>query len=51
MGQQLVCDADEHLADVLWLADCQVAPKLMGRNLAVGLAGGRSSGGMDAHRG
>lgn len=51
MGQQLLCDTDEHLADVLLLADGQVAPKLMGRNLAVGLAWGRSSGGMDSHRG
>ena len=51
MGQQLLCDADEHLTDVLLLADCQVAPELMGRNLAVGLAWGCRSGGMDSHRG
>jgi len=51
MGQQLLCDAEEHLTDVLLLADCQVAPEWMGRNLVVGLAWGRRSGGMDSHRG
>jgi len=50
MGYQLLRDADEHLSDVLLLADGQVAPQLMGRNLVVGLAWGRRSGGMDAHR-
>jgi hypothetical protein len=50
MGYQLLRDADEHLSDVLLLADGQVAPQLMGRNLVVGLEWGRSSGGMDAHR-
>jgi hypothetical protein len=50
LGQQLWCDADEHLSDVLLLADCQGAPQLMGRNLVVGLAWGRRSGGLDSHR-
>jgi hypothetical protein len=50
MGYQPWHDADAHLSDVLVLADGQVAPQLMGRNLVVGLAWGRSSGGMDAHR-
>jgi hypothetical protein len=50
MGQQLLRNADEHLSDVLLLADGQMAPQLMGRNLIVAREWGRNSGGMDAHR-
>jgi hypothetical protein len=46
-----LCNADEHLSDVLLLADGQLAPQLMGRNPVVGLAWGCGSGGLDAHRG
>ena len=51
MGQQLLCDADEHLSDVLLLADGQVAPQLMRRNPVVGLERRCGSGGVDSHRG
>jgi len=50
VSHQLLHDAEQNLSDVLLLADGQVLPQLMGRNLVVGLAWGRSSGGMDAHR-
>jgi hypothetical protein len=46
-----LCHADAHLADVLVLADGQLAPQRMGRQPVVGLAWGGGSGGMDAHRG
>jgi hypothetical protein len=45
VGQQLLCNADEHLSDVLLLADGQLAPQLMGRNPVVGLAWGAARAG------
>ena len=53
MDHQLLCDADEHLSNVLLLADGQVAPQLLGRNPVVGLEWryGCGSSGMDSHRG
>ena len=51
MGQQLLGNAGEHLVDMLLLADCQVAPQLMGRKPVVGLERRCGSGGMDSHRG
>jgi hypothetical protein len=50
MGQQLVCDADENLADVLLLTDGEVSPQLMGGNQGVVLVRRGRAGRMGSHR-
>jgi hypothetical protein len=50
MGQQLLRDADEHLADVLLLTEGEVSPQLMGGNQGVVLARRGRAGKMGSHR-